>query len=177
MSIEQYINKHFHQIKSKILAVTRNHLNTDDLINDCVLNLLEKGNDYCHKLLVDDKVQHYLIKMAYIQYNSSTSPFHLKYRSNKGKEHSFNEREEKHDLEDVKEEEIYDTEKLSDDIRIYIGKLPVYERIIADKHFVEGVSQREMSRMYNINRLHIGKDLKNIKNNIQMKFNKNNYKK
>ncbi len=172
MDLKSYIDKHFDEIKRKIIAVTRNNSNTDDLISDCVLSLLEKGPDYHKQLLIDDKVQHYLVKMAYIQFNSSTSPFHLKYRNPNGtrelEEHHYNVSEEI----EVKENK----EKLTDDIKLYIGNLPYYERELATQHFIEGLSQRKMSKKYNINRIHISKDLNNIKSNIRVTFNRKDYR-
>lgn len=170
MNINEYLQKHFSEIKRKIIAVTRNHRDTDDLISDCILSLLEKGSDYTTKLLNDDKVQHYLVKMAYIQFNSSTSPFHLNYRNNKSKEIDDNI-----EIEDTIENKV-DKEKLAKDIKIYIGNLPFYQKELANKHLVEGKSQREMSRMYNINRIHISKEMRTVKSNIQLKFNKNDYR-
>lgn len=171
MNIKTYIDKHFEEIKRKIIAVTRNNPNTDDLISDCILSLLEKGSDYHQQLLIDDKVQHYLVKMAYIQYNSSTSPFHLKYRKTNAQVLSDSH------LNVSEEEEVTEnTEKLTKDIKIYIGNLPFYERELATQHFIQGISQRKMSKKYNINRIHISKDLKNIKNNIKVTFNRNKYR-
>lgn len=171
MDLNKYIKLHFDEIRNKIKAVTRNHNSTDDLISDCILSLLEKGPDYHHQLIIDDKVQHYLVKMAYIQYNSSTSPFHLKYRMNKAQ--SLNENH--YNIGEEKEEEI-NVDKLSGDIKIYINKLPFYEKELATQHFINGTSQRKMSKQYKINRIHISKDLNNIKKNIKVTFNKNDYK-
>lgn len=173
MDLRKYIETHFDEIKRKIIAVTRNNSNTDDLISDCILSLLEKGSDYHQQLILDDKVQHYLVKMAYIQFNSSTSPFHLKYRNPNG----VQELEDYHENVIEKEEEVIENkEKLSEDIKLYIGNLPFYERELATQHFIEGISQRKMSKKYNINRIHISKDLNNIKKNIKVTFNRNNYR-
>jgi RNA polymerase sigma factor (sigma-70 family) len=170
MTIQKYIQKHYKEIKNKIIAVTKNHQHTDDLISDLILDLLEKNNDFIQELLVNDKVQHYLIKSAYIQYNSSTSPFYLKYRKQ-----VFGELPE--DIEIEETQDIHqDTEKLVKDVKLYIGNLPVYERTLAQRHIIEGHSQREMSKMYNINRIHISKDINNIKRNIRVSFNKQEYK-
>lgn len=173
MNINKYIDKHFVEIQRKIRAVTRNHQNTDDLISDCVLSLLQKGPDYLSKLLYDDKVQHYLVKMAYVQYNSSTSPFHLKYRSNKNLR-SLDDTHKELKQDNTKEE--YNTDKFADDVKIYIGKLPFYQRELATQHFIQGKSQRKMSKQYNINRTHISKDIKLIKKNMQVTFNKEKYR-
>lgn len=170
MTIEKYIQKHYQQIKNKIIAVTKNHQHTDDLVSDLILDLLEKNTDFIQELLVNNKVQHYLVKSAYIQYNSSTSPFYLKYRKE-----VFSELPEEIEIED--EVEIHqDTEKLVKEVKLYIGNLPVYERTLAERNIIDGKSQREISKMYNINRIHISKDINNIKRNIRVSFNKQEYK-
>ena len=172
--IGNYIQQHYTEILQKVKAVTRNHQDTEDLLQDCILNLLEKGSDYTNKIVEDDKVQHYIVKMVHIQYNSGSSPFYNQYKKTLLKSVEIND-----DIMEGVEDSIEtheDTEKLSKDVKIYIGNLPVYERTIAEKHFVNGDSQREMSRYYNINRIHITKDINNIKKNIRMSFNKDNYK-
>lgn len=172
--ISKYIETHYIEILNKFKAITRNHQDTEDLLQDCILNFLEKGNDYINQILVDDKVQHYLIKMGHIQFNSATSPFYNQYRKNSRKSVQIDENV-LDTLEDKKELH-EDKEKLVDDVKIYIGNLPVYERTISERHFVEGNSQREVSRYYNINRLHIRTDLNNIQKNIRLSFNRENYK-
>ena len=173
MNINKYIDKHFVEIQRKIRAVTRNHQNTDDLISDCVLSLLQKGPDYLSKLLKDDKVQHYLVKMAYVQYNSSTSPFHLKYRKNTNVKSLDDTHKE---LKQEEKSEEYNTDKFASDVKLYIGKLPFYQRELATQHFIQGKSQRKISKHYNINRTHISKDIKLIKKNMQITFNKEKYR-
>ena len=172
--IGNYIQEHYTEILQKVKAVTRNHQDTEDLLQDCILNLLEKGNDYTNKIVEDDKVQHYIVKMVHIQYNSGSSPFYNQYKKTLLKSVEIND-----DIMEGVEDSIEiheDTEKLSKDVKLYIGNLPVYERTIAEKHFISGDSQREMSRYYNINRIHITKDINNIKKNIRMSFDKDNYK-
>ena len=174
MKINKYLQIHYKEITQKVRAVTKNHQSTLDLLNDCIVSLLEKGEVYTDKIVADGKVQHYIIKMAYIQFNSSTSPFNLKYR-NKHKLQEYDAR--KHDKEDVKQDTSgVDIDKLAGDIKLYIGKLPVYERTLAENHFINGQSQRKMSRYYSINRKYIKHDLDNIQGNIKLTFNKSKYK-
>lgn len=172
--INQYIEKNYIEILNKFKAVTRNHQDTEDLLNDCILNFLEKGNDYTNQVLQDGKVQHYLIRMAHIQFNSSTSPFYTQYRKQSLKSKEI-DNDVVESLED-KPELVEDKQELVKQVKLYIGKLPVYNRTIAEKHFVEDVSQREMSKMYNINRIHISKDLNTIKKNIKQTFNRDDYR-
>ena len=173
MTINDYLQKHYNEIFGKFKGVTRNHELTQDLLNDCILNFLEKGNDYTHQVLQDGKVQHYLVRMGHIQFNSSTSPFYTQYKKNSLKSTEINE-----DVVEIEDEVIIheDKEKLVNKVKIYIGNLPVYERILAEKHFVDNTSQREMSKMYNINRIHISRDLNNIQSNIKRTFSREDFK-
>lgn len=171
MNIHYYLQLHYQEIKNKVIAVTRNHPNTDDLLNDCILGLLEKGNDFTQQLVNDNKVQHYLIRACYVQYNSGDSHFYHNYKKPFGKSIDDNIQ-----VEQDEEVEHEDTEKLAKDVKLYIGNLPFYERELANKHFVEGKSQRQMSSLYNINRLHISNDLNNIKKNIRISFNRTKYR-
>lgn len=173
MTINQFIQQHYLELLVLFKKITHNHQNHQDLLNDCVLNLLEKGDGYCQKLVEDEKVINYLSKMAKTQFNSKTSPFHLTYRNPK-KTVELQERDL--EIEDVKEEEI-DIDRFADDVRIYIGNLNIYERTIANRHFEEGKSQRELSKHYNINRIHISKTVNTIKSNIQLTFKKEDYEK
>ena len=170
MNIRDYIDIHYKEIKRKVKLVTKNHLNYEDLLNDMILTLLEKSPDLHHQLLRDDKVQHWIVRSCKIQFNSSTSPFHHTYR---------NQNDNIENVEIPQEEvgEVEDIDGLTKDIKIYIGKLPHYHRTIAEQHFLEGKSQRELSRYYNINRIHISRDVTNIQKNIKAKFNRDKYKK
>jgi DNA-directed RNA polymerase specialized sigma24 family protein len=170
--INNYINEHYQEILGKVKGVTKNHELTEDLLQDCILAFLEKGPDYISKIVRDNKVQHYLVRMCHIQFNSSTSPFYTKYRKTSFKTRSIENYDFKQEESELKE----DKTKLSKDIKLYIGNLPLFEKTISHRHLIEGVSQREMSRYYNINRTHISASIDNVKKNIKIKFNRDDYK-
>lgn len=170
--INSYLEKHYKEILGKVKGVTRNHELTEDLLQDCILAFLEKGPDYTSRILMEDKVQHYLVRMAHIQFNSSTSPFYTKYRKASRKSNPIEDYQFEEEGIELKE----DKEKLVKDIKIYIGKLPLTDKTFAQRHLVDDVSQREMSRFYNINRTHISASIDLTKKNIKMKFNRDDYK-
>jgi DNA-directed RNA polymerase specialized sigma24 family protein len=170
--INSYLEKHYKEILGKVKGVTRNHELTEDLLQDCILAFLEKGPDYTSRILMEDKVQHYLVRMAHIQFNSSTSPFYTKYRKSLRKSNPIEDYQFEEQGIELKE----DKEKLVKDIKIYIGKLPLTDKTFAQRHLVDDVSQREMSRFYNINRTHISASIDLTKKNIKMKFNRDDYK-
>lgn len=195
--INSYLEKHYKEILGKVKGVTKNHELTEDLLQDCILAFLEKGPDYTTKVLNDNKVQHYIVRMAHIQFNSKTSPFYTKYKKlqrenvnysgTAGSKIDFYELDyeegvvirakgkESYDV--IEEKELYeDKDTLTDDIKIYIGKLPFNDRHYAQRHLIDGVSQREISKFYNINRTHISTSIDLTKKNIRMNFNRDDYK-
>jgi|13_taG_2_1085334.scaffolds.fasta_scaffold03542_2 DNA-directed RNA polymerase specialized sigma subunit len=172
--INNYIQENYEEILRKVKGVTRHHHLTEDLLQDCILNFLEKGPDYISKVLRDNKVQHYLVRMVYIQFNSKTSPFYMKYR--KASRKSQNIDDYNIELPEDKKEEKVDSQKLVDDIKIYIGNLPLYEKTISQRFYFDNTSQRNMSKEYGINRIHIAKGINNVTKNIKLNFNKDDYK-
>ena len=169
MTIQQYIDRHYQEIKSKVKLVMKNHECYEDLLNDMIIILLEKSPDMHHQLLRDDKVQHWIVKSCKLQFNSGTSPFHTQYRKHRGKSLDGIE------IEDIIEQ-TEDIDGLVNDVKLYIGKLPHYHRTIAEQHFYDNKSQRELSRYYNINRIHIKKDISTIQSGIKQTFNREDYK-
>ena len=167
MDIHSYINIHFRVIKNKVRAVTKGNPNTDDLIQDLVINLIEKGDEYCQQLVDDGKVDHYIVRMAYIQFNSSSSPYYYKYRKAQLKSSEFDTEKHGGDYEYKEPTNIDLPKKILSDIK----DMHWYDRTLATDHFINGKSMRQMSREYGINRSYISKDLKRIKETIIEKYN------
>lgn len=170
--INKYLQQNHKEILDKVKGVTKNHHLTEDLLQDCILSFLEKGPDYISQVLRDNKVQHYLVRMAYIQFNSASSPFYTKYKKQSLKSSPI----EYYQFEQEEVEFKEDKEELAKDVKLYIGKLPLFDKTVAHRHLVDNVSQREMSRFYKINRNHISASIDNTKKNIKLKFNRDDYK-
>lgn len=170
--INKYIQENYPEILRKVKGVTRNHHLTEDLLQDCILNFLEKGPDVTTKVLNDERVQHYLVRMVYIQFNSKSSPFYTQYRKASRKTQDI----DNYDVAMEVDEKKLDAGKLVDDIKIYIGKLPLYEKTISQRFYFDNTSQRFMSKEYGINRIHIAKGINNVTKNIKLNFNKDDYK-
>jgi len=73
--MEKYLQLNYKTIRTKVLKVTKNHQNADDLLNDLIVNLLEKPRPYQEDLLNKNKVDHWFTSSAKIQFVSKTSPF------------------------------------------------------------------------------------------------------
>lgn len=170
MKITKYINENYSVLLLLFKKIAHNHQSSQDLLNDCLLAFLEKGDDYCNQVLDDGKVNQYLAKMGKTQYNSKTSPFYFRYRNPNG----VQELDENVEITEETETKI-DVEEMAKDIKIYISGLNIYEKTVAERHFGAGVSQRELSRHYNINRIHIHKTITDLRTNIKRGFNKKDY--
>ena len=69
-----------------------------------------------------------------------------------------------------------DSQKLVDDIKLYIGKLPLEQKTYAQRFYFDNVSQRNMSKEYGINRIHIARGINTVTKNLRINFNKDDYK-
>lgn len=164
VDINHYITNNWDEIRLKVLKVCRNHQNTDDLLSDLYISLMEKNNDIHESLLKNNKVQHWFTYSAYVQFNSSTSPFYKKYIK-------FNKTTS--DLLEWKDSEVVDDndvklEKLQilDDV---INDLDYYDKEITNRILLKGETQTSVSQYFDINRKYISNDLKRIKKELKEK--------
>jgi RNA polymerase sigma factor (sigma-70 family) len=166
MKLETFIQQNYGKLQNLSKKITRGHQNSDDLLNDVLLNILERG-----KHIEEDKWLNFISTSIKTQYNSKTSPFYYIYKNPYGTRSL--------DSEDIIEEEPepkVDEEKMGKDIGMYIASLDIYQKTVAQRHFIEGVSQRELSRHYNINRIHIHRTITGIKQKVYQNFNKKDYR-
>jgi len=168
MNMNKYITTHWLEIYKKVRKVTKNHQNTDDLMNDLVMTLLEKPSEYHDSLLENDKVQHWFTTSAHTQINSKTSPFFYKYKSFSMRTTSFEEW--------MPVEEEVDTIAMAEEIKGYISSqlqtYNIYERTLVIEHIMNGKSYSEIGREYNINRRFISETITPVKNKLFEKVKK-----
>jgi len=166
MNMNDYITKHWAEIYKKVRKVTKNHQNTDDLLNDLVMTLLEKPSEYHDSLLDNNKVQHWFTTSAHTQMNSKTSPFFYKYKSFSMRTTSFEEW--------MPVEEEVDTIAMAEEIKEYISyqlqTYNVYTRTLATEHLLYNKSYSEISREYKINRRYVSETVNPCKNEIFKKI-------
>jgi len=155
-----YLEQHWKEIRKKVQKVTRGHQNTDDLLNDLVLVLLEKPTDYQMDLLCKNKVQHWFVSSAKLQYASSTSPFWYKYKKFQSDTCELKEWIKLDDSEEDTKEEIVEF------IRKELDSYNIYERTLAIEHILGGQSYSEIGREYGINRKFISETVTPVKEEI-----------
>ena len=159
--MNSYLQENWKQIRKKVQAVTRGHQNTDDLLSDLVMVLLEKPKEYQMNLLENNKVQHWILSSAKLQFKSKTSPFWYKYKKFQSDTTEIKDWLIYYDeeQEDVKEEII---EFIKKELDLY----NIYTRTLAIEHILGGQSYSEIGREYGINRRYISETVTPCKEEI-----------
>jgi len=168
MNMDKYLQLNYKTIRTKVLKVTKNHQNADDLLNDLIVNLLEKPKPYQEDLLKKNKVDHWFTSSAKIQFVSKTSPFYYKYK--KFQHNSSELQVWKYAEEDTSDD--LDVTKMREDIKSEIDLYNVYERTLLIEHLLNGKSYSEISREYKVNRRYISETITPCKKEIVIKLKK-----
>ena len=75
--IEQYVIKHYNELKAICLKITKHSSWAEDLLNDVLLQLWEK-NDIKLSNLQDSNIKAYILRCITNNWYSETSPFYRK---------------------------------------------------------------------------------------------------
>jgi DNA-directed RNA polymerase specialized sigma24 family protein len=166
--MEEYITQNWETIRKKVRAVCKHHNNTDDLLQDLSISLLEKPIDYQMDLLSKNKVDHWFVSSASIQFKSSTSPYYYKYR--KFLDNTTEIQDWNTQIDD--EEEINKIELIREFIKEELKTYNVYTKILTTEHLIGGKSYSEISREYGLNRKYVSDTITPVKNEIIQKVKK-----
>ncbi len=92
MEFNSWINKHHNELKHVVGRITSNHPDSDELLQEVMLQLLEKPDKI--NMLPDEQKLYYFIRVVKNNWHSSTSPYqyhkqkikslHIPYDHNKG---------------------------------------------------------------------------------------------
>jgi DNA-directed RNA polymerase specialized sigma24 family protein len=168
MNMEEYITQNWETIRKKVRAVCKHHNNTDDLLQDLSISLLEKPIQYQMDLLDKNKVDHWFVSSASIQFKSSTSPYYYKYR--KFLDNTTEIQDWNTQIDD--EEEINKIELIREFIKEELKTYNVYTKILTTEHLIGGKSYSEISREYGLNRKYVSDTITPVKNEIIEKVKK-----
>ena len=160
-----YLSTNWNEIRSKVRAVTKGHECTDDLLNDLVVVLLEKPQEYQQDLLEKKKLQNWFTASAKIQFKSTTSPLWYRYRKFQSETCEIQDwlHLEEHKTEtDIKEE-------IVEYIRNALNVYTVYERLLCTEHILNGLSYSEIGREYGINRKYVAETVTPVRTEIYKK--------
>lgn len=165
--MNDYIRINYKRLRQKVKAVTKNHQNSDDLFNDLLLSLLDKPKEYQEDLIKNNKVEHWLMSSAKLQYQSQTSPFYYKYKKfNRDTSPLFEDTTTTDDrYEDI-------SQQIVDFISSQLNLYSVYERTLTREHLIDGKSFSEIGREYKVNRKYISETITPVKNQLLIEIKK-----
>ena len=160
--MDEYIRINYQKLRNKVKAVTKNHQNSDDLFNDLLMNLLEKPAEYRQDLVDKNKVEHWIMASAKLQFASKTSPFFYQYKK-------FN----------METSEVYENTAVVDDEREDVSRevinfitsqldlyYTVYEKTLTTEHLIHNKSYSEIGREYKINRRYVSETVTPVKEEL-----------
>jgi hypothetical protein len=119
-------------------------------------------------LLDKNKVDHWFVSSASIQFKSSTSPYYYKYR--KFLDNTTEIQDWNTQIDD--EEEINKIELIREFIKEELKTYNVYTKILTTEHLIGGKSYSEISREYGLNRKYVSDTITPVKNEIIEKVKK-----
>ena len=159
--MNEYINDNYNKLRQKVRAVTKNHQNSDDLFNDLLLSLYSKPIEYQRDLVEKNKIEHWLMASAKLQFASKTSPFYYTYKKfNMDTSQLFEDTQTTEDvLEDISQEIV---DYIKEELNLY----SVYEKTLTTEHLIHNKSYSEIGREYSVNRKYISETVTPVKEEI-----------
>ena len=159
--MNDYITLNYKKLKQKVRAVTKNHQNSDDLFNDLLLSLYSKPIEYQRDLIEKNKVEHWIMASAKLQFASKTSPFYYTYKKfNMDTSQLY---EDTQTTEDVVEDM---SEEIVDYIKSQLDLYSIYERTLTTEHLLRNKSYSEIGREYGVNRRYVSETVTPVKEEL-----------
>lgn len=160
--MNDYIKDNYKKLQQKVRAVTKNHQNSDDLFNDLLLSLYSKPIEYQRDLIEKNKVEHWIMASAKLQYASKTSPFYYTYKKfNMDTSQLYEDTQTTEDvLEDVSQEILH---YIKLELELYYS---IYQRTLTTEHLLRNKSYSEIGREYGVNRKYVSETISPVKEEI-----------
>jgi hypothetical protein len=141
--IEQYVIKHYNELKSICLKITKHSDWAEDLLNDVLLQLWEK-NDIKTTKLDDNSIKYYIVRCITNNWYSETSPFYRKVR----RESTLYS-----DLKDIRDTPVEDNELnehfVMDTLEEEYGSLGWFQKDLLSRYLILG-SYKKVSQQTRI---------------------------
>jgi hypothetical protein len=83
MTLNQYLEENYDELTRITANITKNHPDKDDLLSEVILILYDYDQAKLQEIINKKHIKFFIIGIMINQFNSATSPFHKKFRSNK----------------------------------------------------------------------------------------------
>ena len=153
--IRNWFNVNYERLVNNTNKITRDKEKTFDILHECVISFLQMPETRQLEILENGKIEHFITSCINIQFKSSTSPYHSKYRKRQWNEIEFIDW--KHDL-DI-EEEISEYDEVCNCIFKEIDNLHFYYRILITDKYILGLTYQQLNEKYKISKNSLLKDV------------------
>lgn len=159
--INEFITENYNELRDITKKITRNHELADELLQDVMLQLYERNNLKL-KTYDDNAIRYYIVAVLKLNWNSSTSPFHYKFRKDNDR---FTSIDNHYDLSvDEYEEDIFnDRYELFEES---IEQLDYFDKILIELYLELG-SYKSVKNKTNIPIPSISRYMREIKEEIK----------
>ena len=147
MTLNNWITQNYKDLKQAAKNITKGSELTDDLLQECVLILLEyKDQNKIQQLIDNNQLKYFFVSIVIRQYVSTTSPFYTKHR----KQAANRSETDVYQMPVQDEEYDHDIDTLINYINKEKDGEAWYTKKMIELKFEQGLSYREISKMTNI---------------------------
>lgn len=158
--IEQWFNLNYKKLLENTTKITRDENVSYDILQECILSFLQMPQERQLGILSKNKVENFITTCVNIQFKSSTSPYHRKYRKQAMMEVEFLDWKELDTFVDSGNEE-----ECLECIMKELDSLHYYYRTLITDKFIKGMTYSELHQYYGISKNSL---LKDIHSGLQM---------
>jgi RNA polymerase sigma factor (sigma-70 family) len=164
MIINEWITMNFKALKLASENITKNSELAPDLLQESILIFLQdkKAQD----LVNNGAATWYIVRIMITQYNSSTSPFHIKYRKM-----NINNSADINDINIIDESNTHKySQQLIDELTSELNKLHWYSREVLELKYLKGSKISNLSKETGIPASSLYKELQDTKKYLKEKL-------
>lgn len=166
-NIDQWITSEYDEISMMSKKITKGHPDSDELLHNCFEQLFSKREQL--KNLSFKELKWYFSRILYINWNSSTSPYHYKFRKDFQYSTELSTDISVENPSEQIEHKIW-MEKQLREIDIILRELRWFDRLLFKKYFNEGYSYQTLSEKTGINYHTIASTIRRVKKIIKSKI-------
>ena len=164
--LTQYIQTNYNTLANIARTITHNrHPDWEDLLSEVVLVLLESDRARMDALVKRKQMRYWVTRIMLNQYNSTTSPYHYKYRMHTVR-HRKADTEIRHWLDYGDPDEQQDREAMLGHVEDALRDMDYFDRMVTTIYYKHNHSLNTLARETGISRTTLYKAIKRTRHAI-----------
>ena len=162
--IDDFITKNYDELKTISSKITHGHQQSDELLQECLLQIYEKGELILRKY--DDlNIKYYIVAVMKLNWNSKTSRYHYKIRKEQKLYTELHPSFVNYIKDDKEDEETY--EEILKAVEEQFTELPWFSKRLFEMYLTLG-SLKKVSKQTQIPLASVGRYIREIKYEIRI---------